>query len=244
MLEDPLLQDRRGALIREERVNAEWALRSVSEQLHELFGAFSDAYFRERSTDLDDVLAASSCTWAGAPDAPQPLAPARQLRARGLGPDAFRGRRTSTGSGCWRWWWTAAPPPTTPRSWPAPRASRRRRRRGGDAAHPAGRTSWWTAARRGGGGPRRRRAQGYRAAQEENPPGRAALLRRGTARGDARRGGGPCTPTSSSPTRRRPRSSTAPRASGSSRRSSSLGRARSGRPSSASSRSTRGCSTD
>ncbi len=56
MLEDPLLLDRARAVIRDDRVNAEWALRTVSEQLHALFGQFTDAYLRERSTDLDDVL--------------------------------------------------------------------------------------------------------------------------------------------------------------------------------------------
>jgi phosphotransferase system enzyme I (PtsI) len=70
MLEDPLLQDRAVAIIREERVNAEWALRTVSEQLHGLFGEFSDAYFRERSTDLDDVLGRIQLNLGGAPDAP------------------------------------------------------------------------------------------------------------------------------------------------------------------------------
>ena len=70
MLEDPLLQDKAVAVIREERVNAEWALRSVAEQLHEMFGEFSDAYFRERSTDLDDVLGRIQLNLGGAPDAP------------------------------------------------------------------------------------------------------------------------------------------------------------------------------
>jgi phosphoenolpyruvate-protein phosphotransferase (PTS system enzyme I) len=70
MLEDPLLQDKAVTIIREERVNAEWALRSVSEQLHEMFGEFSDAYFRERSTDLDDVLGRIQLNLGGAPDAP------------------------------------------------------------------------------------------------------------------------------------------------------------------------------
>ena len=70
MLEDPLLQDRAVAIIREERVNAEWALRTVSEQLHEMFAEFSDTYFRERSTDLDDVLGRIQLNLGGAPDAP------------------------------------------------------------------------------------------------------------------------------------------------------------------------------
>jgi phosphotransferase system enzyme I (PtsI) len=65
MLEDPLLRDRALAVIREERVNAEWALRVVSEQLHTLFNEFTDAYLKERSTDLDDVLGRVQLNLAG-----------------------------------------------------------------------------------------------------------------------------------------------------------------------------------
>jgi phosphotransferase system enzyme I (PtsI) len=58
------------AVIREDRVNAEWALREVSEQLHEMFDGFTDAYFRERSTDLDDVLGRIQLNLGGAPTPP------------------------------------------------------------------------------------------------------------------------------------------------------------------------------
>jgi phosphoenolpyruvate-protein phosphotransferase (PTS system enzyme I) len=70
MLEDPLLRDRAVAVIREENVNAEWALRMVAEQLHALFDAFQDQYLRERSTDLDDVLGRIQLNLAGAAGAP------------------------------------------------------------------------------------------------------------------------------------------------------------------------------
>jgi phosphotransferase system enzyme I (PtsI) len=70
MLEDPLLLDRSVSVIREEHVNAEWALRTVSEQLHALFDEFSDAYLKERSTDLDDVLGRIQLNLAGAEGAP------------------------------------------------------------------------------------------------------------------------------------------------------------------------------
>lgn len=70
MLEDPLLWDKSVAVIREEHVNAEWALRGVSEQLHALFDEFSDAYLKERSTDLDDVIGRILLNLAGAPGAP------------------------------------------------------------------------------------------------------------------------------------------------------------------------------
>jgi phosphotransferase system enzyme I (PtsI) len=70
MLEDPLLLDRAVAVIRDEHVNAEWALRAVSDQLHVLFDEFSDAYLRERTTDLDDVLGRIQLNLSGAADAP------------------------------------------------------------------------------------------------------------------------------------------------------------------------------
>jgi phosphotransferase system enzyme I (PtsI) len=70
MLDDPLLLDRSVDVIREEHVNAEWALRTVSDQLHALFDEFGDAYLRERSSDLDDVLGRVQLNLAGAVDAP------------------------------------------------------------------------------------------------------------------------------------------------------------------------------
>jgi phosphotransferase system enzyme I (PtsI) len=70
MLEDPLLVDRSVGVIREDRVNAEWAVRTVSEQLHTLFDGFTDAYLKERSTDLDDVLGRIQLNLAGETDAP------------------------------------------------------------------------------------------------------------------------------------------------------------------------------
>ena len=70
MLEDPLLRDRAGEIVRQEAVNAEWALRTVSESLHALFRQFSDAYLRERSTDLDDVIGRVQLNLRGSPDAP------------------------------------------------------------------------------------------------------------------------------------------------------------------------------
>ncbi len=70
MLDDPLLRDRAAAIVRDEAVNAEWALRTVSESLHLLFSQFSDAYLRERSTDLDDVIGRVQLNLRGTADAP------------------------------------------------------------------------------------------------------------------------------------------------------------------------------
>jgi phosphotransferase system enzyme I (PtsI) len=70
MLEDPLLRERALAVIRQERVNGEWALRTVAGQLHHLFDEFTDPYLRERSGDLDDVLSRVQVNLGGAPGAP------------------------------------------------------------------------------------------------------------------------------------------------------------------------------
>ena len=70
MLEDPLLLDSAVHIIREELVNAEWALRTVSDQLHERFEGLSDEYLKERTTDLDDVLGRIQLNLGGAADAP------------------------------------------------------------------------------------------------------------------------------------------------------------------------------
>jgi phosphotransferase system enzyme I (PtsI) len=70
MLDDPLLRTRAVEVVQTERVNAEWALRTVSEELHELFDQFSDEYLRERSTDLDDVIGRVHLNLRGSPEAP------------------------------------------------------------------------------------------------------------------------------------------------------------------------------
>jgi phosphotransferase system enzyme I (PtsI) len=70
MLEDPLLVDRALAVIREQRVNAEWSLRVVADQLHAVFAELSDPYLRERRRDLDDVLGRVQINLAGGAGAP------------------------------------------------------------------------------------------------------------------------------------------------------------------------------
>jgi len=67
MLDDPLLRQRAAEIVREEAVNAEWALRTVAEELHLLFDHFSDAYLRERSSDLDDVIGRIQLNLRGSP---------------------------------------------------------------------------------------------------------------------------------------------------------------------------------
>ncbi|MCG6923391.1 MAG: phosphoenolpyruvate--protein phosphotransferase [Acidobacteria bacterium] len=70
MLDDPLLRARAVEIVQQQLVNAEWALRTVSEELHGLFDEFSDEYLRERSSDLDDVIGRVQLNLRGAPGAP------------------------------------------------------------------------------------------------------------------------------------------------------------------------------
>ena len=55
MVEDPMLLSRAEALIRGERVNAEWAVQSAVEELGQVFNDLADPYLRERKGDLHDV---------------------------------------------------------------------------------------------------------------------------------------------------------------------------------------------
>jgi phosphotransferase system enzyme I (PtsI) len=55
MLDDPLLVGRAQQIVRDERVNASWALHRAYEELRQLFGTMEDAYLRERETDVADV---------------------------------------------------------------------------------------------------------------------------------------------------------------------------------------------
>ncbi len=70
MLDDPLLIERTLTMIRDQRVNSEWALRCVAERIRELFADFADAYLKERSTDLEDVVGRLLFNLRDSPQAP------------------------------------------------------------------------------------------------------------------------------------------------------------------------------
>ena len=55
ILEDPMLIGRASELVREERVNAEWAVQSAVDELGKVFNDLADPYLRERKGDLHDV---------------------------------------------------------------------------------------------------------------------------------------------------------------------------------------------
>jgi phosphotransferase system enzyme I (PtsI) len=56
MLDDPMLVPRAGELIRERRVNAEWALQQVFEEFSAVFDEVADEYLRERKGDVADLV--------------------------------------------------------------------------------------------------------------------------------------------------------------------------------------------
>src|SRR5678815_2504293 len=55
MLHDEHLVDAAVSYIREERINAEWALRRAVDDIRSVFDAVEDEYFRERRSDIDFV---------------------------------------------------------------------------------------------------------------------------------------------------------------------------------------------
>lgn len=55
ILRDPQLYDQTICFIREQRLNAQWALKQALIQVHELFQTVEDDYIRARVNDVDDV---------------------------------------------------------------------------------------------------------------------------------------------------------------------------------------------
>jgi phosphotransferase system enzyme I (PtsI) len=55
MLDDPILVGRAGAVIRNERVNAEWAVQRALDEAAAVFDGIDDPYLHERKGDLNDV---------------------------------------------------------------------------------------------------------------------------------------------------------------------------------------------
>ncbi|HET9467474.1 MAG TPA: phosphoenolpyruvate--protein phosphotransferase [Vicinamibacterales bacterium] len=56
MVDDPMLLPRAASIIREQRINAEWALQQVFDHLGAIFDGVEDPYLRERKGDLADVV--------------------------------------------------------------------------------------------------------------------------------------------------------------------------------------------
>ncbi|MGE5246320.1 MAG: phosphoenolpyruvate--protein phosphotransferase [Betaproteobacteria bacterium] len=56
MLDDPMLVPRAAATVREQRVNAEWAVQQVFQEFSAVFDDVADAYLRERKGDVADLV--------------------------------------------------------------------------------------------------------------------------------------------------------------------------------------------
>jgi phosphoenolpyruvate-protein phosphotransferase (PTS system enzyme I) len=56
MLDDPMLIPRATAIVREQRVNAEWAVQQVFQEFSAVFDEVADPYLRERRGDLADLV--------------------------------------------------------------------------------------------------------------------------------------------------------------------------------------------
>ena len=56
MLDDPMLIPRAAELVRQQRVNAEWALQQVLDEFSAVFDEVADPYLRERKGDVADLV--------------------------------------------------------------------------------------------------------------------------------------------------------------------------------------------
>jgi phosphotransferase system enzyme I (PtsI) len=56
MLDDPMLLPRAAEIVREQRVNAEWAVQQVFHEFGAVFEEFADPYLRERQGDVADLV--------------------------------------------------------------------------------------------------------------------------------------------------------------------------------------------
>ena len=56
MLDDPMLVPRAEALVREQLVNAEWAVQQVFDEFSAIFDDIADPYLRERKGDVADLV--------------------------------------------------------------------------------------------------------------------------------------------------------------------------------------------
>jgi phosphoenolpyruvate-protein phosphotransferase (PTS system enzyme I) len=56
MLDDPMLMPRAAEIVREQRVNAEWAIQQVFHEFSAVFDEVADPYLRERKGDVSDLV--------------------------------------------------------------------------------------------------------------------------------------------------------------------------------------------
>ena len=123
ILKDQMLNDETLRLIREERLNAEWALDRAFEKIKELFRRIGDSYIKGRLADVESVYRRLMGNLTGKEslrsfDSPDPVI----VVAKDLSP-AETTQMTEPK------WWASSPSggagPPTPPSWPRPWRSRR-----------------------------------------------------------------------------------------------------------------------
>src|SRR5437773_10841359 len=56
MLDDPMLVPRAADIVRQQRVNAEWAIQQIFEEFGAVFDEVADPYLRERKGDVADLV--------------------------------------------------------------------------------------------------------------------------------------------------------------------------------------------
>jgi phosphotransferase system enzyme I (PtsI) len=56
MLDDPMLVPRAAEIVREQRVNADWAIQQIFEEFSAVFDEVADPYLRERKGDVADLV--------------------------------------------------------------------------------------------------------------------------------------------------------------------------------------------
>src|SRR5207237_5313814 len=56
MLDDPMLVPHAADIVREQRVNAEWAVQQVFHEFSDVFDEVADPYLRERKGDVADLV--------------------------------------------------------------------------------------------------------------------------------------------------------------------------------------------
>ena len=148
MIDDAMLVGRATAFIRDERRNAEWALRAAAAELVAVIGGAGDPYLRERQGDVRDVVErlVGNLRWESrgivVPEGPEPwvlvadeLAPSTVAQV-----DWSRAAGFVTEGGSWASKSEAAPCPATP-------ASRARIASSWRRARPCASVRRWSSAR-------------------------------------------------------------------------------------------------
>ncbi|HSI88756.1 MAG TPA: phosphoenolpyruvate--protein phosphotransferase [Pyrinomonadaceae bacterium] len=89
MLSDPGLQSKIEEAIRDENVNAEWAVKLVSDKYFARFKAIPDEHFRDRLVDLEDVVERILVGLGGGPRLSIRLEPGSIIAAKDLRPSTI-----------------------------------------------------------------------------------------------------------------------------------------------------------